>query len=273
MDFFEAQNYKDILKQRILEHRQVRGYKKRLSDAAGCHPSFLSQVLTGEVHLTMDHAWGLCVFWKLDELETDFFLALIQRDRAATSGLRRKCEKDLSGIRYKAEKLIQRVDKKNLVRLKEGEMIYYSSWLHSAVHMLLTTKRWHSAKELSEVLALPLSLIEQSLQFLQSIGLVVRKKDKLETIKNNLHLDRDSPLVSSYHEQWRLKALEALRRSNIDELHYTSVQTIAPRDLKRIRDQFLAAVEKTQKIVSETKEEEELICTTLDIFLPIRPLA
>lgn len=74
---YEAEDYKLFIKQMIELNRHVRGYQTRLAQAADCKPSYFSGVLNSVLHLTLEHAVGLCVFWKLDGEETDYFLDLV----------------------------------------------------------------------------------------------------------------------------------------------------------------------------------------------------
>jgi len=61
---FNHLDYKDFLKIQIEENHEAYGYKSRLAKAANCQKSFLSQVLNSHIHLTPEHAVGLCQFWK-----------------------------------------------------------------------------------------------------------------------------------------------------------------------------------------------------------------
>ena len=58
------------------------GYQRQLSEAAGCHTSYLSQVLADKAQLTPDHAAGLAVFWQWNETASEYFLTMVQLERA-----------------------------------------------------------------------------------------------------------------------------------------------------------------------------------------------
>lgn len=45
----------------------------------------LQVVLSGELHLTPDHAFRLAEFLSFNESERDYFLALVETERASTS--------------------------------------------------------------------------------------------------------------------------------------------------------------------------------------------
>ena len=90
MSFFDNTNYRDVIRLKIKENDSVRGYQSRLAESAGCHSSYLSQVLKGQVNLTPDQGMAFCEFWNFDELHSDFFLSLLNLERAGTERLKNK---------------------------------------------------------------------------------------------------------------------------------------------------------------------------------------
>ena len=88
MDVFSAKTYKEYLHYQVDRHGHVKGYKSRLSEAARCQNSFLSQVLHSHADLTPEHALGLTYFWEFSEEERSHFLDLVHLARAGTVSLR-----------------------------------------------------------------------------------------------------------------------------------------------------------------------------------------
>ena len=145
--------YKAHILETVSQQGTRRGYRTQLATAAGCHTSFLSQVLNTHVHLTPDQALGLCQFWSFRPSETDYFLALVQRDRSGSYLGRDYYQR-------KIEELIE--DSQDLSRqVRDPEMppslspeIYYSSWYHAAVFVLLSLPQVNSAEAIQEWLSL-----------------------------------------------------------------------------------------------------------------------
>ncbi|MFX6794117.1 hypothetical protein ABTH15_20060, partial [Acinetobacter baumannii] len=77
-----TKDYKQFLLLQVAAHAGEYGYKSKLAVAAGCQKSFFSQVLNAHVHRTPEHALGLARFWKLNRLERDYFLELVNHARA-----------------------------------------------------------------------------------------------------------------------------------------------------------------------------------------------
>lgn len=105
-------DYRAYLNAVIERNRGVKGYRTRLSKVGGFHPSFLSQVLTSNVQITPDHAARLCEFWGMSQSETEYFLALVHLERAASNVLREILKKTIQKLR------IEKSNSLNLGELK-----------------------------------------------------------------------------------------------------------------------------------------------------------
>lgn len=77
MILYNYQDYKSYLRDRCAERSSARGFQSLLAKAAGCQAPFISQMLRSHVHITPDHACGLAEFLGLDEVETEYFLNLL----------------------------------------------------------------------------------------------------------------------------------------------------------------------------------------------------
>lgn len=91
--------YRELISYRI-EAAEEKGYKTKM--AAGCKIIYLSQVMIGTVHLTLEHAHGIATFWGLNALETDFFLLLVNQERAGSLALRRYYSEKLKLVKHDA---------------------------------------------------------------------------------------------------------------------------------------------------------------------------
>src|SRR4051794_16485735 len=89
MSIFEFLDYRRFLRRHI-DHlpKKGRGEVSRIAQAAGVHPSLLSQVLTGDKNLSLEQAQIIAEYLDLTHQETEYFLLMVQHQRAGTAKLR-----------------------------------------------------------------------------------------------------------------------------------------------------------------------------------------
>lgn len=89
MNVFKFENYKAFIRHMIATHPVLgRGGIKKIAEALRVHPSLISQVLSGLKDLTSEQGNELAIFFDLSELETEYFLCLIDIERAGTARLK-----------------------------------------------------------------------------------------------------------------------------------------------------------------------------------------
>jgi uncharacterized protein (TIGR02147 family) len=257
-------DYKEYVRSIVQRNAAIRGYQTKLSRAAGCTPSFLSQVLHSSVHLTPDHGAGLVSFWELPELDADYFMALIHEARAASPQLRKMVSRTKEGIRKRKFDLAKRFQASRLTK-EESEFIYYSGWQWSAIHVLLSIPKYQTASELANRLGMSPGLITDYILQLQKMGLVAQRGRQFRTVEHNVHLPKESAVGPLHHLNWRHRANENYRRKDVDSIHYTAVHGLSVADADRIRHLVLKLIEESRAIVSPSKEEEA-VCFACDFF-------
>ena len=264
LDVFNSRSYREFIKSAIKANNTTRGYQARLADAAGCQKTYLSQVLHSNIHLTMDHAAGLCRFWQFSEEQTSYFLDLVQIERSSSPHLTSFLKARLETIRRSAADLSTRykteapIDDASIMR-------YYSAWYWGAIHVLLSIPNQWSDSKIAAHLRLPLQQVSETLVGLAAMHLVEKKPDGWVTTKNSLHLPRGSPLTALNHFNWRNLALSRLLESPNEGLHYTAIQALSVEDAKRMQERIMACIDETRAIVAPSPEEK-MVAFTCDFF-------
>ena len=69
-------NYKKFIKEQVNKNKSIKGYQSKLADEIGCQRAYLSRVINGEQHFTLEHGVKAAEFWGLSATETDYFLNL-----------------------------------------------------------------------------------------------------------------------------------------------------------------------------------------------------
>src|SRR4051812_2756633 len=95
-EVFDYKDYKIYLAEALAYRRhRERGAQARLAEAIHCQSAYLSMVLKGSAHLSLEQAQGTNVFFGHGELAAHVFLLLVQGARAGTPALRTYFRKQL----------------------------------------------------------------------------------------------------------------------------------------------------------------------------------
>ena len=77
MNLYGADNYIEYLKAALTNDGKRGGAKQALAKYLRCQSSFVSQVLTGRSHFSLEHAVAISDFLKHSDDEREFFLLLV----------------------------------------------------------------------------------------------------------------------------------------------------------------------------------------------------
>jgi len=265
-DLFEFQDYKAYLRAAIKAMpNKGRGTRLALANKISCPASHVSQVLSGNSHFSMEQAEAVSGFLGHTDEEANFFLLLLQFSRAGTSALRKRLEKQLRQATQQRRFLKNRLDVKDSIS-PEDQGKFYSSWLYSAIHVIVSIEKFQTKDSISDHLGISAKRTAEILEFLLSLGLVVKANGRYSMGKARIHLGSDSPLISKLHTNWRMKAIQSLEKEDVaNDLHYSSVVTISEQDSERIKSLLVKAITDAKETIKESKEEG-IHCFSLDFF-------
>ena len=237
----------------------------RLAAAASCQRSYFSRVLKGEVLLTPDHLHGLCEYWRLPEAETDFLSLLLDRERAATPSYQVKLDRRIAKALRDNENLEKRLATPRL-ETSERELVYYSAWHWSAIHLCTSIKAFQTESAISQALQLHPEIVKSTLIQLSEWGLVKRSGQRWLHGSSNLHLPNQSLLIGQYHRQWRERAANSSIVPSENGLHYTLVQAMDETAFREIMRILLSSIDQTLQ-VADASESKAVAAVTIDAFL------
>lgn len=263
---FAFKDYKAYIKAQIASHETSWGLLTRLAKAAGCQRPYLSRVLAGEAHLTAAQVFGLANFWNLPEEEREYFLGLLELEKSGSAAYREYWKKKLSEAKSRHENISQLVNRK-IATETEKDLLYYSAWYWTAIHILVSIPEFRSETKIAEKLNLPASQIREILMKLESWGAVQRDGRGWAFKAREQHIPKDSPLVSFHHNNWRQQAILSSQKARLEAVHYTVVQSVSRQDFEKIKQMILQLIQKTAEIAGPSKEEQ-LMCLTCDFFEP-----
>jgi uncharacterized protein (TIGR02147 family) len=264
-NLFSALDYRKYLRHWLEASERPRGVLSRMAEALGCQNSHLSRLIREEVHLTPDQAFEACRFMNLSEPETQYFLKLVEYERAANPRYRARLMSELKALKREQEDLSSRF-RAEKVAGSESEMVYYSAWFWSAIHILTDIPGFRTPRAIAKRLGLDEALVRHALEQLARFHLVERKTgDNWHISSNSIHLPKQSPMISVHHGNWRARAITDAQNPANTSLHYTTVLTAGHEDIARLKQILLEAIDRF-RVVAEASPSEDLMCFSCDFF-------
>jgi uncharacterized protein (TIGR02147 family) len=264
MDVFSHKSYRALLKD-WLTHKAGRGGQKRLADAAGCLPSYLSQVLSGAAELTPDQAYGMTVVMELDKEQADFMMRLVQRDRASSRLYRDHLTRGLEETSRKKQQLSEKLSPARVIS-GEDQARYYAAWYYPAIHTLASIPEFQTAKALEQRLNLGRDVMARALEDLERMELIRRDGARVIALAKNIHAASTSALNFSYHTVWRAIANQKMQEQPAGRnVHYTALYGLSKADAQILKSMMTDFIQRTREVVAPSVEETA-VCLTCDIF-------
>ncbi|MCX6126639.1 MAG: DUF4423 domain-containing protein [Proteobacteria bacterium] len=258
MSVFEFASYLDYLKTTLTDDGRRVGAKSALAAHLRCQPTFISQVLAARCHLSLEHAILASDFFKHSEDEREFFLLLVQLEKAGSVKLRTYFLQQLQKIKSRRAEISQRIAVRQGVR-ESFLPTYYSMWWYSAIHVMTAFPEFSTEKAISLKLNLADKIVTDALHFLERAGLVKRNSSRYEMTQRRIHLDKSSPLISRHHSNWRMKSAQQCEQPKSEDLRYSCIMGISESDAVRMRELLLELIAKSEVILKESKEEQVFI--------------
>ncbi|MGK5082427.1 TIGR02147 family protein [Bdellovibrionota bacterium FG-1] len=260
---FDYSDYKAFI--RDLDETRPRGFRKSLAAAIPCQTAYVSQVLNGHAHFNWEQAEAAARFLELSKPELRYFLLLVESARAGTQSLKRVIEEQLEELRERHLLLKERIGVQATLSA-ENQTRYYSAWYYAAVHMAVTIPSLRSRATIAKSLHLSPEVLAPVLDFLASVGLIVKQGERYYPGTTLIHLEKNSPAIFQHHANWRLKALSMMSADVAQRnVHYSTVVTLSAEDAKKIRVLFTQAISDASVIIKPSPEEQ-MFGINLDLY-------
>ena len=260
---FAFSSYKQVMAN-YLSGEANRGQMTKAAEALNCQRSYLSRVVSEELQLTPDHAFNLARFWRLKDDERDYFLALVDFERAGDPDFKTFVKLKITTLKKKYESVQERTERTSL-SVDAHQATYFSSWIWSAIHFLTSIPQYQTPEKLAERVGIRVDSLLPYLTMLESQGFVERRRDKWIYLAGEFHAPKDSPLVSFLHQNWRTRAVLNSQNAKADGVHFTQVQTLSLDDYQKIKDLLMNFISESSRIAGPSRPEE-CIAVTCDLF-------
>lgn len=266
---FDFNDYKTFLSSIEDSRKQFeRGFRAKLAKELGCQGGYISQVLNGNSHLSLEQTLKAANFLNLKEREKKYFLLLVEHSRAGTKELSQYFDNELKILKEEHLNIKERVGQS--VRLSENEQsIYYSSWYYLVIHTLVSIPGYDEVDIIAKTLKISDDVVKKVLLFLVQSGILIEKNGKISSGLTQVHLNRESPLIRQHHTNLRVAAIHSFMSDSQTDLHYSTFSSMSLADVEKLRVDMVKLIEHYVKTVKPSKEET-VVGFNLDFFKMIK---
>jgi len=266
MNIFKYLDYRKLIEESLKNRpSQAPLSYKKIAESLRVHTSQISQIMAGHRELTVEQAHELAALFDFTKTETDYFILLVQKERAGTASFKKYCEEKLKKIVEDSRKLSQRFDHEKTLT-DEEKSIFYSDTIYSSVRLFCSLKeKGMSMDEILERFELPKERLVQVLNFLIATGLLIQKNERYVLGISSTFLPGHSPFIQSHHRNWRLKALQEFPRITEEEMMFTAPMSISRKDFAEIRETLAQLIGKLSAKIKDSPAED-IACLNLDYF-------
>ncbi len=262
MDIYEFRDYRKAI-ETWAGLQPGSGIRSKLAKAANCSPSWITRVLSGSVQLTPDQAFAVSQLMLLKENESDYFLLLVDLERASSIALKKRIDKKLALLRKEGRQFKSAVNTDSSIS-HENMMIYYSSWVYSAIHTASMIEGMTFQGVLGK-LKLSEDVISKAILELKQLGIIESVGNQLRATSHNLHLSADHSMAKIAHMNWRAKTISHFQEGIGEGLHYSAVHCLSVADMERIRKELRDMILNCRKRI-EDSDSEALAVLCLDWY-------
>ena len=262
---FDFKDYRQYLLSYIKALPQEgRGFRKLMAETIGCQMGFITQMFNETSDLSLEQAHLLKEILGHNEEELDYFLTLVQYNRAGTAPLKNTLLRQIQSKRK------IHLDVQNKTRMKNelsmvDMSIYYSDWKFAAVHMIVTIPQFQNFESIQNHFHFKKLELKNILDFLIQAKLVSEKNGFYRATQNQIFLEKNSPLVKLHHNNWRNYSILNNHDKNEINLAFTQCFTISENDAHKLREMILKNISEYIEHIKPSPEEK-LMAMNIDLF-------
>lgn len=266
MNFFKAESYRLLIEDYLLSlPKQGHGEFSKIAKILGINSTLVSQVMKGSRNFTYEQGFDLANYMGFNETEAEYFLLLLQRERAGTPRLRNHFQKRIDTLRNNSKDVSKSYEYERQLTETEAS-IFYSSWLYSAIRVYTSIgETGRTANEICEKFRISNAKTMDVIRFLLKTNLCIEKNNHYFANLNRTFGNQKSPHLIKHRANWRMKAIQKLEDLSEEEMSFTSVMSISKKDFDDVRFQIAALLKNLSKTIKETTPEE-LACLNIDFI-------
>jgi uncharacterized protein (TIGR02147 family) len=259
---FKFDSYKAFLLKALDAEK---GLRTKMAKHLNCQTGFISQVINGDRHFSLEHIIEISAFFELDRAETDFLILLAQFDRAGSVNLQNYFKGTIDKIRLSRQRLPIK-EKKDLSEVDLAA--YHTHWYYHALHVLMEMDPHINAKDAAMILNIDLEKVEKGTEFLLDIGVLSEEDGLWKTKDINNSIGRDKPYIDLVHRNFRLQVLKSLDNRKIVDSHYSRYFFVSKKRIGEMQEEMADFMVKINQLIARPEEEDgrDLYALTVDCF-------
>jgi len=241
------------------------GEIQRWAEHLDLQASYISQVLSGSKTFNMDQGLKIAKHLGLIEIEIDFLMMLMEKERAGSHETKKYFDEKLKVIKSQSGDLSRRLPKDRVFSEVE-KSVFYSSWHYSAIRLFCSLSG--KGKNLEDITKrFNLKRIEalHVLDFLCDSGLCVKKGDSYFVGSQQTHLESSSPHIHRHRQNWRVKTLSQIETTQPEELVFSAPFSVSQADFEILREELSLFLEAFFRKVKQT-DPEEMAVLNIDLM-------
>ena len=265
MTIFEFTDYKKFVLHTIESNPELgRGSVKKIAESLRVHPSLISQILKGLKDFNPEQANDVATFLGLDEEATEYFLCLVEIERAGTAKLKTFLTNKRDRMIRLAKAVQDASDGDDFLKRKNVADRLYSYWYYSAIHLLSQIPKYQSVDAMAAYLKLPVPTIQEAVQVLSELGMIAVETGRVISGASSW-ADADQLHAKRFHMNWRLKAIDRLNIEGTHEDFVTLPVALSGADRERLREMILEFADKVRE-TADPAGADKLSVVTIDLF-------
>ncbi|MBN8536903.1 MAG: TIGR02147 family protein [Deltaproteobacteria bacterium] len=261
INIFSFIEYKKFLTAVFKLNNKIRGMYKMMAAAANCQASYISQVMRrgSKVQLTPEQAFGVSQFFLLSPKERDYFLLLVDLERAAPGPLKKLLTEKVKSIQSNALE-IGNILERPMIENKEELVRFFSTWMYSYIHILTSIPEYQSTEAISKKVNISVDSVLSILSDLENMNYIQRENGLWKYSGKLGHIDAKSRFIGNHHNNWRQQALlDVQLNPSPESVHFTGVYSISSSDYVKIRSCVLECLKEVNSIALSSGTEEVII--------------
>lgn len=245
----QFEDYKAYIRQQI-----GHGSSKIMARYLDVNASMISQILAGPKDFTLEQGEKLLSFFNLKNIEAEYFLILIQIERAGTKGLKEFYKRRADQLRTQANQVKRHIQVDRDLTAEEKSK-FYSSWIYSAIQIFTSLEGGKNFEEISEVFRVERGRLLEVMEFLVEKNLCSLDSNIYRPGVQSTHIEKGSPFLIQHHNNWRVKALEKAESLQDQELMFTANISLSHGDFLKLRDHLLSSIREFMEVVKPSPPE------------------
>lgn len=243
-----------------------RGQYTKLANFLSVSTVVVSQTLKGDRELSAENAYKVTKFLGLNQLETQYFLKLVEYSKASYHELKSFLLSELKAMQKESKKVKSRYNKTHELS-DEDKFQFYSDRFYSAIRMASSLPHMNTIEDFSKYFHLSMEKTEEIVDFLIKTKLCVIEDGKIKRGIQNTFVPASSPYIKNHHRNWRLNSIEKIDKLNLEnELMYTAPLSLSKEAYQQLRTNLLKTIQDTVKMIGPT-EDEMIACMNIDLLM------